>query len=62
MHRVKYYVMAYETKAWIAWTNADFALQSAPAVSGIYTNICGAASPYTNAVTGSQMFFRLLAN
>jgi hypothetical protein len=29
---------------------------------GAYTNVLGANSPYTNAITGSQTFFRLLAN
>jgi uncharacterized repeat protein (TIGR03803 family) len=46
----------------LSWTNAAFALQSAPALSGVYTNVPGASSPYTNAATGSQMFFRLVAN
>jgi len=32
-----------------------------PAVTGVYTNVPGAASPYTNAITGSQEFFRLMA-
>jgi uncharacterized repeat protein (TIGR03803 family) len=46
----------------LTWTNAFFSLQSAPAVTGVYTNVPGAASPYTNAITGSQEFFRLMAN
>jgi hypothetical protein len=37
-------------------------LQSAPTVTGTYTNVPGATSPYTNAITGSQKFFRLIAN
>jgi hypothetical protein len=41
------------------WTNAGFNLQTAPAVTGPFTNILGATSPYTNAFTGGQQFFRL---
>jgi hypothetical protein len=35
------------------------ALQSAPQASGVYTNVPGATSPFTNAITGSQSFFRV---
>jgi hypothetical protein len=35
-------------------------LQSAPAVTGTFTNIPGATnSPYTNPITAAQQFFRL---
>ena len=34
-------------------------LQAAPAVSGTYTNIVGATSPYTTAIGGSARFFRV---
>jgi uncharacterized repeat protein (TIGR03803 family) len=44
------------------WTDSSFALQAAPAVSGVYTNIPGATSPYTNSLAGHQKFFRLLGN
>ncbi len=44
----------------LSWTNAGFNLQSAPAVTGTFTNIPGATSPYTNPVTGPQQFFRLM--
>jgi len=37
-------------------------LQSAPSVTGPWTNILGATSPYTNATAGSQQFFRLMAS
>ncbi|MGA2869940.1 MAG: LamG domain-containing protein, partial [Verrucomicrobiota bacterium] len=40
----------------ISWTTGT--LQSAPAVNGPYTVVGGATSPYTNAITGAQMFFR----
>lgn len=34
-------------------------LQSATAVSGNYNDIVGATSPYTNSITGPQMYFRV---
>jgi len=34
------------------------ALQAASAVTGVYTNVPGATSPYTNAISGSAKFFR----
>jgi uncharacterized repeat protein (TIGR03803 family) len=43
----------------LSWPGPAFALQADPAVSGTYTNIPGATSPYTNSVTGQQQFFRL---
>lgn len=49
------------TNAVLTWTNAAFTLQAAPAIGSAYTNVSGAASPYTNAVTGAQQFFRLIA-
>jgi uncharacterized repeat protein (TIGR03803 family) len=44
----------------LGWTNSTFALQSASAVTGTYTNIPGATTPYTNPITGAQQFFRLM--
>jgi uncharacterized repeat protein (TIGR03803 family) len=41
------------------WDNPAFSLQSASAIAGVYTNIFGATSPYTNLNLGAQMFFRL---
>jgi uncharacterized repeat protein (TIGR03803 family) len=46
----------------LTWANAAFSLQSAPAVTGVYTNVPGATSPYTNAITGSHQFYRLEAS
>ncbi len=43
----------------LTWTNATFTLQAAPSSSGIFTNIPGAASPYTNTVTAPQEYFRV---
>jgi uncharacterized repeat protein (TIGR03803 family) len=48
----------------LTWpTNAaGFTMQSATAITGTFTNIPGATSPYTNPITGSQQYFRLIAN
>jgi hypothetical protein len=46
----------------LSWTTPAFSLQSAPAVTGIFTNIPGATSPYTNLITGQQRYFRLKGN
>jgi hypothetical protein len=43
----------------LSWTNAGFTLQSAPAITGTFTNLPGATSPYTSALSGLQQFFRL---
>ena len=47
----------------LTWpTNAaGFTLQSAPAITGSFTNLPGATSPYTNAITASQQYFRLVS-
>ena len=44
----------------LTWTNASYLLQSAPLVTGTYTNINGATSPFTNLITGPLKFFRLV--
>ena len=36
-----------------------YTLQSAPALTGPFTNLPGATSPSTNPITGPQQFFRL---
>lgn len=46
----------------LSWINPNFLLQSAPAVTGPFSTISGAASPYTNSFTGSQQYFRLIGN
>jgi uncharacterized repeat protein (TIGR03803 family) len=43
----------------LSWSDPAFSLTAAPTVTGVYTNVPGATSPYTNAITGSQKFFRL---
>ena len=46
----------------LSWTNSGFNLQSAPAVTGPFTNLPAATSPYTNPLTVPQQFFRLNGN
>jgi hypothetical protein len=46
----------------LSWTNAGFNLQTAPAVTGPFTNLPAATSPYTNPLTAPQQFFRLISN
>jgi uncharacterized repeat protein (TIGR03803 family) len=46
----------------LSWTDPTFALQAAPALTGLYTNIPGATSPFTNSTGGGQKFFRLIGN
>jgi hypothetical protein len=50
------------SNAVLRWSNSVFALESAPSVSGPYSNVPGATSPHTNSISGSQKFFRLKAN
>jgi hypothetical protein len=44
----------------LTWTKAGFILQAAPVLTGMFTNIPGAMSPYIYPITGSQQFFRLM--
>jgi hypothetical protein len=46
----------------LSWNDPGFSLQTAPTVTGIFTNIPGAVSPYTNATAGPARFFRLRGN
>lgn len=43
----------------LTWATAAFGLQSAPVVTGPYANVTGATSPHTNAISGSEKYFRL---
>ena len=50
-------------KVVLSWLPPGFALQASADVRGPYTNVLGAtSSPYTNAVTGPRLFFRLTPN
>jgi hypothetical protein len=44
----------------LAWSNPAFRLQSASDVSGPYTDVSGAVSPYSQPITGASKFFRLI--
>ena len=46
----------------LTWSDPSFSLQVSTNAAGIYTNVVGAASPYTNNIAGSALFFRLIAN
>jgi len=46
----------------LSWINAGFNLQTAAAVTGPFTNLPAATSPYTNPLAALQQFFRLYAN
>jgi hypothetical protein len=35
-------------------------LQSAGEATGVYTDVIGATSPYTNAIAGQRKFFRVI--
>ena len=39
-----------------------YTLQSAPAITGTFTNLPAATSPSTNSITGAQKYFRLISN
>ena len=43
----------------LSWSISTFSLQAAPTVNGVYTDVTGATSPYTNAISSPQTFFRL---
>lgn len=43
------------------WTDPGFQLQSAPAITGPFTNVPGATSPYTNFISDQQQYFRLIS-
>jgi hypothetical protein len=46
----------------LSWSDPSFALQTAPKVTGTFTNVPGATSPYTNLFTGPARFYRLKSN
>src|ERR1051326_4126534 len=53
-------IQSLRNKLVLSWSDSTFLLQASPAIGGIYTNVAGAQSPYTNSVTGLQQFFRLV--
>jgi hypothetical protein len=46
----------------LSWLNPLLSLQSTPVVTGTFTNMPAAYSPYTNAIALPQQFFRLISN
>jgi len=46
----------------LGWTTAAFGLQSAPTITGTFTNVPGATRPHTNPISGGEQFFRLISN
>jgi uncharacterized repeat protein (TIGR03803 family) len=46
----------------LTWSDPGFSLQAAPLLGGTFTNVPGSTSPYTNAISGSQRYFRLVSN
>jgi hypothetical protein len=46
----------------LSWSDPSFALQTAPKVTGMFTNVPGATSPYTNFFTAPARFYRLKSN
>jgi len=43
----------------LSWPGSSPKLQAAGTITGAYTNVSGATSPYTNSLAGPQLFFRL---
>jgi len=41
----------------VTWPNGT--LQQSATIAGVYTNVVGATSPYTNAMLGAQSYFRV---
>lgn len=56
------YINIITNRAVLTWSDASFSLYTSTNVSGTYTNIIGAHSPYTNLVNSPQRFFRLQSN
>jgi hypothetical protein len=48
----------------LSWNDplSTFSLQTSTNITGSFTNVSGATSPYTNTITGPHKFFRLRSN
>lgn len=46
----------------LTWTNSAFYLQRSQTITGTYTNVVGATSPFTNLISGASAYFRLNSN
>jgi hypothetical protein len=49
----------YGTNVVLSWSDSTFGLQSSVSITGTFSNLSGAASPYTNPITGAARYFRL---
>ena len=57
------YISNTSSNAVVSWWAVDpFTLQAAPSLTGTYTNIVGATTPFTNDVNYSAKFYRLKQN
>ena len=56
------YIQLVKNNVILTWNDptSGFGLQAAPSLKGIFNNIPSAASPYTNIITGTDQFFRLM--
>jgi hypothetical protein len=52
-------VNQFGNNAVVTWANPLWSLLAAPTVTGTYTNIPGATTPFTNILSGSEKYFRL---
>jgi hypothetical protein len=43
----------------LTWNDPSVSLYTAPTINGVFTNISGATSPYTNGISASRQFFEL---
>ncbi len=48
------------THAVLTWNDSTFTLQAAPTATGLFTNVSGAFSPFTNAIDSPARFYRLI--
>ena len=48
------------TNVVLTWSDSTFKLQAAPVVTGSYTNVTSAASPYTTPIGAGQTYYRLI--
>lgn len=46
-------------KVILTWADSTYGLQAAPLPMGVFTNVPGATSPFTNTIGGVERFFRL---
>jgi hypothetical protein len=54
------YIQSSGANVVLTWSDASFNLQSATIVTGPYTTLSGATSPFTTNTISSQLFFRLI--